>query len=55
MFEEVVDSGYAENMEIYKKLKREWADKGCKLVRVKTDTKGLIMYIVLKEVQDEKA
>lgn len=46
-----LDTGYAENKEIFKEIKDEWKrrDKNAKVKRVKTDTKGLIMYVVEKE------
>ena len=48
-----LDSGYAETKEIFEQIKKEWKnrDKDAKVKRVKTDTKGLIMYVVEKEVE----
>ena len=46
---DIIDSGYAESREILNQIKQEWQAKGCKVKRVKTDTKGLLMYVVIKE------
>ncbi len=46
---EIIDSGYAESKEILNQIKQEWKAKGCKVKRIRTDTKGLLMYIVIKE------
>lgn len=48
-YTECVDSGYAETKDIYNKIKAEQAVKGNKVLRVKTDTKGLINYVVLAQ------
>lgn len=47
----IIDSGYAESEEIFTRIKQEWAKKDANAIvkRVRTDTKGLIMYIVEKE------
>ena len=48
-----IHSGYAETKEIFDSIKTEWKkkDKDAKVKRVRTDTKGLIMYVVEKEVE----
>ena len=45
---DVIDSGYAENKSILEDIKAKEKAKGHMVVRVKTDTKGLLMYWVLK-------
>ena len=44
----LIDSGYADSKDDYEYLKTI-KYKGCKVVRVRTDTKGLINYIVYKK------
>lgn len=46
----IIDSGYIETKEFFQKIKDEWKakDPKARIVRVKTDTKGLIMYYVVK-------
>lgn len=46
----VLDSGYADNKEDFARIKDKWAQKDpdAKVKRVRTDTPGLIMYIVEK-------
>lgn len=45
-YTKLVDSGYADNKADYEYYKKKYADKGCELLRVKTDTPGLIMFEV---------
>lgn len=45
-YTECIDSGYAESKMIYEQIKAKEEAKGHKLLRVKTDTPGLINYIV---------
>lgn len=47
----IIDSGYTETKERFNKIKEEWKkrDSKAKVKRVRTDTKGLIMYWVVKE------
>ena len=48
----IIDSGYAETKQILDEIKKEWKIKNpsAKIKRVKTDTKGLIMFWVIEEV-----
>mgnify|MGYP003318925253 CR=1 FL=1 len=46
---DVIDSGYAENKSILEDIKAKEKTKGHIVIRVKTDTKGLLMYLVLKD------
>lgn len=48
---EIIDSGYADNKEDYEYYKIYWKGRGAKVVRERTDTKGLINYIVVREVK----
>lgn len=45
-----IDSGYVHSKEGLENVKKKWAEKDpeAKVRRVKTDTKGLIMYVVEK-------
>ena len=45
----IIDSGYVEswNRDGYKELKEYWKKRNATLVKVKTDTKGLINYVVV--------
>lgn len=47
---EWIDSGYASSKEGFERIKKKWAEKDpeAKVKRVRTDTKGLIMYVVEK-------
>lgn len=45
---DVIDSGYAENKSILEDIKAKEKAKGHIVVRTKTDTKGLLMYLVLR-------
>ena len=49
---DIIDSGYASGKDDFNAIKEHWKEKNpqAKVMRVKTDTKGLIMYwiIVLK-------
>lgn len=49
---DIIDSGYAETKQVFEDIKKEWKVKNpsAKVKRVKTDTKNLIMYWVIKEV-----
>ena len=49
--EKIIGDGYCENKEIYQKIKDEWKEKNpnARVIRVKTDTKGLLMYWVVVE------
>lgn len=44
----IIDSGYAENKTVFANVKEQWKKRNpkAKVKRVKSDTKGLIMYIV---------
>lgn len=46
----VLDSGYASNKQDFAEIKQRWADKepDAKVTRIRTDTPGLINYIVWK-------
>ena len=46
---DVIDSGYAENKSILEGIKAKEKAKGHIVVRTKTDTKGLLMYLILKD------
>lgn len=46
---EWVDSDYAENKEIYLTIKKEQEELGCKVLRLRSDTKGLIMYAIYRK------
>ena len=48
-----IDSGYAETKDIFNEIKSEWKkkDKDAKVKRVRTDTKGLIMYVVENDMK----
>jgi hypothetical protein len=50
----IIDGGYIETRELFREIKKEWKKKDPKarVIRVKTDTKGLIMYYVVKEVEE---
>ena len=54
--EKVLDSGYAFDKEDFEIIKKSWEKKNhkAKVKRVKTDTKGLIMYIVECDVKNLK-
>ena len=45
----IIDGGYASSKEELNQIKDRWANKNpdAKVVRVKTDTKGLLMYWVV--------
>lgn len=45
---DVIDSGYAENKSVLEDIRAKEKAKGHTVVRTRTDTKGLLMYIVLK-------
>lgn len=45
---DVVDSGYAESKSVLEDIRAKEKNKGHTVVRTRTDTKGLLMYIVLK-------
>lgn len=49
---DIIDSGYAETKQIFEAIKKKWEvkDPSAKVKRVKSDTKGLIMYWIIKEV-----
>lgn len=46
---EWVDSGYAENKEIYLTIKKEQEELGRKVLRLRSDTKRLIMYAIYRK------
>lgn len=48
----IIDSGYASGKEDYEHYKQYWKKQGAKVVRERTDTKGLIMFCVVKEVKE---
>lgn len=50
---DVVDSGYAENKSILEDIKAKEKAKGHTVVRTRTDTKGLLMYLVLKRKENK--
>ena len=45
----IIDSGYASSKESLNLIKDEWSVKNpnAMVIRVKTDTKGLLMYVVV--------
>lgn len=45
---DVIDSGYAENKSVLEDIRARERVKGYTVVRTRTDTKGLLMYLVLK-------
>lgn len=45
---DVIDSGYAENKSVLEDIRAKEKAKGHTVVRTRTDTKGLLMYLVLK-------
>lgn len=47
---DIIDSGYAENKEIFMRIKQAWAvdEPDAVVTRVRSDTRGLISYIVWK-------
>lgn len=45
---DVVDSGYAESKSILEDIRTKERAKGHTVVKTRTDTKGLLMYLVLK-------
>ena len=45
-FTKCVDSGYASGKDDYKRIVEECNNRGQKVLRVKTDTKGLINYMI---------
>lgn len=45
---DVIDSGYAKNKSVLEDIRAKEKTKGHTVVRTRTDTKGLIMYLVLK-------
>lgn len=47
-----IDSGYAENKEVLNDIKAKWKEKNpkAKVKRVRTNTKGLLMYVVELEI-----
>jgi len=49
----IIDSGYADNKEDFNLLKQKWKIKNpyAKVRRVRTDTKGLIMYDVIEVIK----
>lgn len=51
----IIDSGYAESKHIFDEIKKEWKIKNplAKVKRVKTDTKGLIMFWVIEEKENK--
>lgn len=51
---DVIDSGYAENKSILEDIKAKEKAKGHIVVRTKTDTKGLLMYLVLRNKEAKK-
>lgn len=51
---DVIDSGYAENKSILEDIRAKEKVKGHTVVRTKTDTKGLLMYLVLKHKEVTK-
>lgn len=46
---DVIDSGYAKNKSVLEDIRAKEKTKGHTVVRTGTDTKGLIMYLVLKK------
>jgi hypothetical protein len=51
-YTKVVDSGYVSNKSEFTELVKKEEAKGHKVVREKTDTKGLIMYVVMDKEKE---
>lgn len=45
---DVIDSGYAESKSVLEDIRAKEKARGHTVVRTRTDTKGLLMYLVLK-------
>lgn len=45
---DVIDSGYAESKSVLEDIREKEKARGHTVVRTRTDTKGLLMYLVLK-------